>query len=382
VNLSRTRAKQDVELCRMVDVTVDWDGQVGGLGGDRGTLQLLGAVVAAGEATREHLDRARVVLHEMPTSARRGTLTSLVEYDDGTTSWRSDVRSKVIDGYFAAVAAKYAPGETRQLTGEMLALLNHDTPERDDPDGESRRRLRWTRVNGMHRLIVDLDAKSKAIVNQAIAAASAPSPADEFGAVDDRSQGQREADALVDLVAAGAGAEPSTRVDATLIVHATPEQLRGEADAGAAVVDGQGAVSQDTLDYLGCDANVRTVILNGDGVPVAMTSKDRCATPRQRIALTARDRGCVAPGCGAPSWVCHAHHVQFWRDGGPTEVTNLVLLCPRHHRQLHSGQLEVRFAEDGRPQSRWTRSWTPGPWRRNDFPEAAHEARRLAGVLR
>ena len=45
----------------------------------------------------------------------------------------------------------------------------------------------------------------------------------------------------------------------------------------------------------------------------------------------------VAAGkpCGRPSGWCDLHHVQFWRNGGPTDADNGVLLCSRHHDAVH-----------------------------------------------
>src|SRR5206468_3902460 len=31
----------------------------------------------------------------------------------------------------------------------------------------------------------------------------------------------------------------------------------------------------------------------------------------------------------------HAHHVQWWSEGGGTDLDNLVLLCSRHHTVVH-----------------------------------------------
>jgi hypothetical protein len=35
------------------------------------------------------------------------------------------------------------------------------------------------------------------------------------------------------------------------------------------------------------------------------------------------------------------HHIIHWEDGGPTDVWNLVCLCPRHHRAHHRGELGI-----------------------------------------
>jgi HNH endonuclease len=49
---------------------------------------------------------------------------------------------------------------------------------------------------------------------------------------------------------------------------------------------------------------------------------------------------CVVPGCGATRGL-HAHHIRHWEDGGPTELANLVLLCPYHHRLHHRGVITI-----------------------------------------
>jgi hypothetical protein len=58
-----------------------------------------------------------------------------------------------------------------------------------------------------------------------------------------------------------------------------------------------------------------------------------------RRALNFRDRGCVV--CGAPPIQCDAHHLIHWIDGGPTALSNLVLLCRAHHIQIHHGHWTI-----------------------------------------
>lgn len=61
---------------------------------------------------------------------------------------------------------------------------------------------------------------------------------------------------------------------------------------------------------------------------------------RLRRALEHRDRCCAVPGCGATRGL-HAHHIVHWEDGGPTDLDNLVLLCPFHHRLHHFGGITI-----------------------------------------
>lgn len=71
----------------------------------------------------------------------------------------------------------------------------------------------------------------------------------------------------------------------------------------------------------------------------------RTVNRRLRRALEHRDRCCVVPGCSATRGL-HAHHLVHWEDGGLTEMANLVLLCPYHHRAHHRGLITITGPAD------------------------------------
>jgi hypothetical protein len=50
-----------------------------------------------------------------------------------------------------------------------------------------------------------------------------------------------------------------------------------------------------------------------------------------RRAVTARDRHCRFPGCDQPAAACQPHHIIPRSQGGPTSLTNMLLLCTFHH---------------------------------------------------
>jgi HNH endonuclease len=66
---------------------------------------------------------------------------------------------------------------------------------------------------------------------------------------------------------------------------------------------------------------------------------------RLRRALLNRDRPCRFPGCQVR--VGQGHHVRHWVNGGPTTLSNLVLLCRRHHRAMHEEGYQVECGPDG-----------------------------------
>jgi hypothetical protein len=74
----------------------------------------------------------------------------------------------------------------------------------------------------------------------------------------------------------------------------------------------------------------------------------RTAPPKLRRALTVRDAGCAVPGCGTDPSRCEAHHIRHWEHRGDTSLANMVLLCARHHHQIHTGtwHIEVNLEHD------------------------------------
>jgi hypothetical protein len=81
--------------------------------------------------------------------------------------------------------------------------------------------------------------------------------------------------------------------------------------------------------------------LLGTRIPLAVGRTARTATPAQRRALAARDRGCIIPGCRIPAEACQTHHIQDWAAHGATDLPNLALLCWAHHRQVDLGMWTI-----------------------------------------
>jgi hypothetical protein len=392
VNLSRTLARKDVLAARHTDPDLHWDGRIGGLDGDRGALALMGGELAAGNTTLAHVHGAVTALTSVPTHLRRGTIAVKVRRESGEEVWTTQHRGEVLDGFFTTSIAPQPLGTATALVEDILTLFDPDRGDRHvrdlEPDSASRRTLTFTRRNGMLRMTVDLDEAAAVVVRSAVEAAAKPQPT----AVGDdtRSVGQRRHDGLVALVTTGAH-HPASDVDpvvahkATVVLRATLN-ADGSVESGTATADTHGPVSDATLRAASCDGDVTVAVMDRLGRPRSLHTLDRHATEAQRLIVAERDRGCIAPGCGAPAWACHLHHVRHWADGGPTSIDNLVLLCGRDHRALHAGRLEARFGDDGLPEARRLQRdlgklMTPGPWTRNDHPALRQQVEELARAL-
>ncbi|TCC18607.1 HNH endonuclease, partial [Kribbella sindirgiensis] len=102
-------------------------------------------------------------------------------------------------------------------------------------------------------------------------------------------------------------------------------------------------LSAATIRRLACDAGVIPIVLGSNSEPLDVGRAERLVTRAMRRALNTRDRGCVV--CGAPPIMCDAHHLTSWIDGGETKISNLVLLCRRHHSDLHNGHWTITVTD-------------------------------------
>ncbi|WP_281246182.1 HNH endonuclease signature motif containing protein [Nocardioides exalbidus] len=140
-------------------------------------------------------------------------------------------------------------------------------------------------------------------------------------------------------------ASPQTAgVNATVVVTMTLEQLLG--DSATAVLDDGTRISAGQARRLACEAGIIPAVLGSTSVPLDLGRTRRLHTKAQRIALGIRDGGCTARGCETTASGCHAHHDDPWSRGGPTDLTNGRLLCPRHHRLAHSSRYVTTIHAD------------------------------------
>src|SRR5437762_1097615 len=159
---------------------------------------------------------------------------------------------------------------------------------------------------------------------------------------------QQQADALALLAetAIHHGVDPGAPGERyQVVVHVDAEVLADPDQPGQSVLEDGARVPAGTSQRLACDAS-RVVMRHGlDGRVVEVAARTRTIPPALRPALHHRDRGCRFPGCSVRFG--QGHHIRHWAQGGPTTLSNLALLCRRHHRAVHEEGYQVERQPDG-----------------------------------
>ena len=229
-------------------------------------------------------------------------------------------------------AARYDPARLATLARRIVDALDPDGTPGRDADHERRRELTLTRRrDGSGLLTGRLTPECLAVWETILDTLSAPAPAAD-GTPDPRTAGQRRHDALHDagLRLLRADLPDTGGAPVTVLVTMTVSDL--ETRLGQATTAHGGTLSIAAALRLAADADVIPVVLGDGGGVLGYGRARRCASPAQRLALAARDKGCTFPGCDVPPTWTQVHHMQPWADGGRTDLDTLCLLCGHHHR--------------------------------------------------
>jgi hypothetical protein len=263
--------------------------------------------------------------------------------------WRDAARAELLE-----FAGEHDPGMLAQLCAQLRVRTGAD----EDADAAAQRKYadRWVRLagtfDGMTSLSGMLDPAAAATVTAAINALQTPT-----GPEDERTCGQRTADALTEMASLTLGYAdlPDHGGERPTVVVTIPfAELRDGLRPGqlaAAEVSGF-TISPSTARMIACDAGVIPAVLGANSEILDLGRKQRTWSVAQRRAARLRDRGCTWPQCQAPLDRCDLHHEQFWvRDHGHTNLNNSLHLCHFHHWLVHhtkwritrntSGHIEV-----------------------------------------
>jgi hypothetical protein len=250
----------------------------------------------------------------------------------------------------AAVVARYAPvdkdteiaAQTVDMTVSQLTRVLSKYQFTVDPEpvpappAETRDVTFGADDNGVWRFRAALPLDEGAAVEAAMVAArdrlyhdaedpdqrQAVSWADAFGLMAERSQ------------TVGAAERPHPDRHRVLL------HLDTDTDGTSRLQLHMGNVLPDSLRrYLLCDTTI-VPVLNINGIPVSVGRAQHSVPDRTRRLVEHRDGSCRIPGCARRRGL-QIHHITHWEDGGRTDTSNLICLCPTHHRMHHRGHLAI-----------------------------------------
>ncbi|MFT4030739.1 MAG: DUF222 domain-containing protein [Protaetiibacter sp.] len=215
----------------------------------------------------------------------------------------------------------------------------------------------YRQADGMSRLVWLMDPETAAVVGEVYDRVTSPKLGGprfvdreqlaraESVERDPRTAEQYASDAFVELLRAGHAADPELLLGegapAVRVLVTAAELASG---SGVAFLDGQSApVSLATAERHICVVGAQRLIFDAEKRPLDLGRTSRLFTRKQRIALHARDGGCMFPGCERPPSWTEAHHIRHYvRDRGGTDIDDGISLCRHHHRLVHEQGWEFR----------------------------------------
>jgi len=299
----------------------------------------LGALPSLAEAlARGELSYAKVrALTRVATPATEARLLAI-----GRAGTASNVE-RIVRGWRHMDRKAEAREAARQHAGRALHVYQ-------DEDGTVVLRGRLAPEVGA-LLLRALDAARETLYQRGRAAGAMPAVTDPATAAPTRPQQQADALALLAETALHHELDPGAPGERyQVVVHVDAAVLADPEQPGQSVLEEGSHVSAETSRRLACDASRVVMRHDEDGQVVEIGARTRTIPPALRRALHHRDRSCRFPGCHLRAG--QAHHVRHWAQGGPTTLSNLALLCRRHHRAVHEEGYQIARGPDGALQFR------------------------------
>jgi hypothetical protein len=226
------------------------------------------------------------------------------------------------EAFLAGKAVELRPDQLEKVAGRLAATLNPDGRFPDEYRAVQRGFL-WSggqRQDGMSVGKLVATPELRAMIDAWMAKFAAPGmcnpsdqtptvtcePTPERAEADRRTHAQRQHDAIAALVRGGLGDTSLGRhngLPVAVIVSTSLEQL--QAGAGPAVTAGGSLIPMPALIRMASHAwHYLCVFDSHSQRPLYLGRSKRIATADQRIVLHSKDRGCSAPGCDMPGYLC------------------------------------------------------------------------------
>ena len=256
------------------------------------------------------------------------------------------------EAQLSGLAGILTPDGLRKVARQLMGYLDQDGTVEDEREHARKRGLTLGRqeLDGMSRLSGWIDPELRAALDAIVAKLAAPgycNPDDEHPCVegvpsqeqitnDSRSAAQRTHDAVhtvcTAMLASGTLGQHNG-LPVTVVATTTLAELT--AGAGRAYTGGGSQVPIPTLIRQAATTHPYLLLLGETPREIRLYHgrTRRTASPGQRLALAALERGCTKPGCDAPPNRTQVHHAERdWQHGGATDITDLTLACPRDNR--------------------------------------------------
>jgi Domain of unknown function (DUF222) len=261
-----------------------------------------------------------------------------------------------IEGFLVDVARDDG---TRAVVHRAAQIGHRFAPDILEAEEKVAREHGWLTLTQCHDGAVAvrglLDKEAGALALAVLSPLAAPAPSTD-AMPDLRPAARRWADAFAQLCQLATPALPDVRGDRPhVLLTISFDALQGQLAAAPGQLERGAPISAAAARRLACDANLIPIVLGAASQPLDIGRATRIISPAIRRALTARDGGCVFPGCDRPPSWCDAHHNIHWAAGGPTALANLYLLCGHHHDTAHHHGWTVQMI-NGLP---W---FIPPPW--------------------
>ena len=245
---------------------------------------------------------------------------------------------RIVRGWRRVDRQAEAREAARQHAGRALHVYQ-------DEDGTMVLRGRLTPEVGA-LLLRALDAARETLYQRRRANEAVLPAADPAVAAPTRAQQQADALALLAETALHHELDPGASGERyQVVVHVDAAVLADPNQPGQSVLEEGSHVSAETSRRLACDASRVVMRHDEDGRVVEVGARTRTIPPALRRALHHRDRSCRFPGCNIRFG--QGHHVRHWAQGGPTTLSNVALLCHRHHRAVHEEGYQIERLSDG-----------------------------------
>ncbi|MBK9180726.1 MAG: DUF222 domain-containing protein [Acidimicrobiales bacterium] len=234
-----------------------------------------------------------------------------------------------------ATDTEWAADAQGRSVADLEALARSLRPPRvsDTADARARRSLRLRDVEGETRITGRVPLADGAVLRAFLEPLAAAVPADCVAGTFDP-WGARLADALC-ARAAEQPPEGTRSRRAVVTVHATPEQLTGEAETGAVLEDGMTPLARGALARILCDCDLEVHVDHpATGATLGIGRASRTVPAWLARVVLLRDGRCRVPGCDRPG--TEIHHLVPWEHEGPTDTPNLVAICWHHHQRIHT----------------------------------------------